>query len=100
MAPTLPLAAVAERCPISAELCTEQAAVSTSSPSLCLVPGSPGLCGQSLGPGGWEHRQASLAGRWMAAPLQFCIPFLPDKPRRIFINQSATLFNKNLLTYK
>lgn len=49
---------------------------------------------------GREHRQASLAGRWMAAPLQFCIPFLPDKPRRIFINQSATLFNKNLLTYK
>lgn len=47
-----------------------------------------------------ELEQGGLAGRWMAAPFQFHIPFLPDKPRRIFINQSATLFNKNLLTYK
>lgn len=33
-------------------------------------------------------------------PLQFSIPFLPDKHGRILINQRATLFNKNLLTYK
>lgn len=58
-----------------------------------LGPAAPGACGCERGQGG-------LAGRWIAAPLQFCIPFLPDKPRRIFINQSATLFNKNLLTYK
>lgn len=67
------------------------------------VPGAvPGCVGRARSQlrRGCEHRQASLAGRWMAAPLQFCIPFLPDKPRRIFINQSATLFNKNLLTYK
>lgn len=58
-----------------------------------LALAAPGACG-------CEHRQGGLAGRWIATPLQFCIPFLPDKPRRIFINQSATLFNKNLLTYK
>jgi len=58
-----------------------------------LGPSVPGVCG-------CERRQGGLAGRWIAAPLQFCIPFLPDKPRQIFINQSATLFNKNLLTYK
>lgn len=58
-----------------------------------LGPAAPGACGGA-------RRQSSLASRWIAAPLQFRIPFLPDKPRRIFINQSATLFNKNLLTYK
>lgn len=80
---------------------------------VCLGLGSPGPCGQVSrrvlgrawgqllrGACGCERGQGGLAGRWIAAPLQFCIPFLPDKPRRIFINQSATLFNKNLLTYK
>lgn len=67
-------------------------------PRLCRV--RPILGPTAAGACGCERRQGGLAGRWIAALLQFCIPFLPDKPRRIFINQSATLFNKNLLTYK
>lgn len=72
---------------------------SAPKPAVHPWPCGPGQAGRARGVRS-ERRPGSLAGRWMAAPLQFHIPFLPDKPRRIFINQSATLFNKNLLTYK